>query len=136
MGEVADIGDVFDVCLNKMKEMAGEPNYLACGSIANGLTNISVWFDSKPAMLVSEVLEDVFNLMDYVLRTRVVDDDYQNKMREQLGHSVDDILKSFHSDDKNDLFNALASARSAATKFYYSSLNFPPNEAKTPGRRD
>lgn len=128
---MANIDDVIDTCLKRMKDLVKEKNYTACSSLANDLTTVALRFNYESGMLLSAVLDDVFGQVGHTLRMRTVNDQYQNEVRDQLRRYLDEILQSHKKDDKNDLFIALMKIRSTATRLYYYGFELPKStEAK------
>ena len=122
---VLNIEEVFDTSLNRMKEMVGDENYSGCTNQTADLTTIAVYFDYETGLLISEVLEAVFGQVDNTIRIRVVDSSRQDQAKEQLSLQMDEVLKSYKKNDKNELFNALMKIRSTATKFFYHGFECP-----------
>ena len=125
---ISNVDEVIDACLNRMKDLAEGGNYTACASLASDLTMISYRFDYESGMLLSEVVGDAFGQVDHTLRMRVVDENYQNKVREELKLHLDGVLQSYKKDNKNDLFNALMKIRSTATRLYHYGFELPRSE--------
>lgn len=122
---IANIDEVIDICLNRMKSLVEAENYVACSSLANDLTTVTLRFDYESGVFLSVVLDDAFGQVDNTLRMRTVGVDYQNKVRDQLSHYLDDVMRSHRKNNKNDLFIALMKIQSTATRLYYYGFELP-----------
>ena len=129
---VCDLEEVFDTSLNRMKEMVGDENYSGCANQTTDLTTIAVHFDYESGLLISEVLDSVFEQVNVTIQSRAVGSSQLDKIKEQLNLQLDEVLKSYKKNDKNELFNALMKIRSAATRFFYHGFECP----KRPGAPD
>lgn len=124
--------DVFDVTLNKIKELIRIGNYDGCANRASDLVTIAICFDHKTGLFVGAVLGDAFEQVNHTIQTRMVDAYHQNGLNSQLLVHLDAILESYKKDDKSDLFNALVEISGAAAKFFYYGFESP----KRPGMED
>lgn len=119
MDKTKNIFEIFDENLIKLKNQVDEKNYNNCFRITIDLTRISTLSNFKDGLLISEILENVFQQIDSIIIQYIVEKEETDELNRQVTEILDIILKSYKDESKQNLYDALKELRYIATQFQF-----------------
>lgn len=116
-----EVFQIFDEYLPILCESLEKLNFQSCATISTDLIKLSEMVDYTDGVFIGEVLEAVFNQVSVEMARFEISPEEKETLKIQLVGDIQSIYGCYKEEDKNNLYNALRTLRSNATKFQFHS---------------
>lgn len=118
-----DMYQIFDESFANLDNLIEKSSYTNCYNIAKDLTRISTLADYKDGILITEVLEKIFNEIEPLLLEYKIPEKDSNALKEELKKYVGLLSQSYKDENKTKVYEILKELRSVATQFQFQCWN-------------
>lgn len=127
--------EIFDEHFQTLTAMVEQKQFSNCASMCSDLANYSAMSNYQDGVLISEILEGIFEQIRYEFKRMNIPNMEQQDFIAELKDSIMSIGATYKDDDKNSTYDALKKARNLATQFQIKCWNtFRTKSSPLPNR--